>query len=92
MAPGDTTVGRTPCYTAASQNAPGLAPALFALAAWLYDWLPALNRLQTPQAPLLVASAVAGILCFLALLPVAWWLGNTFSQLGSMQLYDAESL
>jgi hypothetical protein len=72
------------CYTAGSQNASVLTPALLWLAGCIYDWFPAMNRLQTPQAPLLVASAAAGLLCFLALLPLAFWLGNVFSQLGSM--------
>ena len=64
------------CYTAGSQNASVLTPALLWLAGCIYDWFPAMNRLQTPQAPLLVASAAAGLLCFLALLPLAFWLGN----------------
>jgi hypothetical protein len=73
------------CYQAATHNAPVVTPILIGLASILYSCFPALNGLQGPQASFLLAAATAGVLCFLALLPLAFWLSSVFGAPAGME-------
>jgi hypothetical protein len=55
------------------------------MASILYSCFPALNGLQGPQTRFLVAAAAAGVLCFVALLPLAFWLASVFGGLAGME-------
>jgi hypothetical protein len=70
------------CYVAAINNVPLMSVFLFWLAVKVYDWLPALNALQAPQVPMLIASLTVGIVFFIFTIPLAYWLAGVFSRAG----------
>ncbi len=79
------------CYFAALNNVPFLAYILFGVAAQVYNWLPQLVYLQSPQIPMLVASATVGGLVWLIGLPFSGLMAQWFnqSQLSSIERQTA---
>lgn len=68
------------CYFAALNNVPFLAYVLFGVAAEMYQLLPQLAYLRSPQIPILVASATVGGLVWLLGLPFSGLLAQWFNQ------------
>ena len=68
------------CYVAAINEAPFVSAFLFAVAVQVYHWLPVLNALRTPQAPMLVAALAIGTVFFIFTIPLAYWLAGAFSR------------
>ena len=67
------------CYVAAINEAPFVSAFLFAVAVQVYHWLPVLNALRAPPAPMLVAALAIGTVFFFTL-PLAYWLADVFSR------------
>ena len=70
------------CYVAAINEAPFVSGFLFAVAVQVYHWLPVLNALRAPQAPMLVAALAIGTVFFIFTIPLAYWLAGAFSRAG----------
>jgi hypothetical protein len=70
------------CYVATINEAPFVSAFLFAVAVQVYHWLPVLNALRTPQAPMLVAALAIGTVFFIFTIPLAYWLAGAFSRAG----------
>jgi hypothetical protein len=74
------------CYCAAVNHVPLLSLILFWIATQVYQFFPALNRLNVAQAPMLVAAAAVGIAFFILAIPLAPALANVFSRAGISNL------
>ena len=70
------------CYVAAINDVPLVSAFLFSVAVQVYHWLPVLNALQAPQAPMLVAALTIGTVFFIFTIPLAYWLAGVFSRAG----------
>ena len=70
------------CNVAAINEAPFVSAFLFAVAVQVYHWLPVLNALRAPQAPMLVAALAIGTVFFIFTIPLAYWLAGAFSRAG----------
>src|SRR5215831_13314790 len=68
------------CYLAAINKVPLVSAFLFTVAVQVYRWLPVLNALHAPQAPLLVAALTIGTVFFIFTIPLAHWLAGVFSR------------
>jgi hypothetical protein len=70
------------CYAAAVNNVPVISAGLFWIAEQVYAFFPALNRLTSPQIPMLVAAAtVGGVVWIVGLAcaaPLAAWLSSGY--------------
>jgi hypothetical protein len=70
------------CYLAALNQIPVITPALWWVAARVYELLPALARLPGAQVPILAASATVGIAFFMCTIPLCYWLAGVFARAG----------
>jgi hypothetical protein len=68
------------CYAAAINEEPFVSELLFNVAAQVYHWLPVLNALRAPQAPILVAALTIGTVFFILTIPLAYWLAGVLSR------------
>ena len=55
---------------------------LLSVTVQVYHWLPVLNALHAPQAPILVAALTMGTVFFIFTIPLAYWLAGVFSRAG----------
>jgi hypothetical protein len=67
---------------AAFKNVPLLSPALFWVAVQVYQLFPTLTRLPGDQVPMLVSAVSIGMLFFIFMIPLAYWLAGAFSRAG----------
>jgi hypothetical protein len=70
------------CYVAATNDVPLVSALLLSVAVQIYHWLPVLNALHAPQAPMLVAALTIGTVFFIFTIPLAYWLAGAFSRAG----------
>jgi hypothetical protein len=68
------------CYVAAINDVPVVSELLFSVAVHIYHWLPVLNALRAPQAPMLVAALTIGTVFFIFSIPMAYLLAGAFSR------------
>jgi hypothetical protein len=70
------------CYVAVLNQVPVIAPALWWVAARVYEFFPALAGLPGVQVPMLAASATMGVVFFIRTIPLSYWLASVFARAG----------